>query len=147
GDLSTPNPAYFQRVDEMLMLAAANEMLVLLDPMETIGWLTTLRVNGVLKARAYGAFLGERYKNFPNIIWMHGNDFQSWRNPVHDALVRAVAIGIKSTDSRHIHTVELNYLSSGSLDDSSWASLIDLDAAYTYYPTYAQLLTEYNRDN
>src|SRR4029453_17857932 len=28
-----------------------------------------------------------------------------------------------------------------------WAPLIDLDAAYTYYPTYAQVLNEYNRPN
>jgi hypothetical protein len=41
--------------------------------------------------------------------------------------------------------VELNYFTSGSLDDPSWAPLIELDAAYTYFPTYAQVLTEYNR--
>jgi hypothetical protein len=76
---------------------------------------------------------------------MHGNDFQSWRNATDDALVQAVARGIKSIDSNHIHTVELNYLTSGSLDDQSWATLIDLDAAYTHFPTYAQVLTEYNR--
>ena len=36
-------------------------------------------------------------------------------------------------------------MSSGSLDDPTWAPLIELDAAYTYFPTYAQVLTEYNR--
>ena len=36
---------------------------------------------------------------------------------------------------------------SGSLEDKSWAPLIELDAAYTYFPTYAQVLTEYNRQN
>jgi Putative collagen-binding domain of a collagenase/Protein of unknown function (DUF4038) len=41
--------------------------------------------------------------------------------------------------------VELHYLTSGSLDDPSWAPLIELNAAYTYFPTYAQVLTEYNR--
>jgi hypothetical protein len=78
---------------------------------------------------------------------MHGNDFQSWRNVADDALVQAVARGIRSADKRHIHTVELNYWSSGSLDDPTWASLIELDAAYTYFPTYAQVLTEYNRSS
>ena len=28
-----------------------------------------------------------------------------------------------------------------------WRSLIDLDAAYTYLPTYAEVLKEYNRKN
>ena len=34
---------------------------------------------------------------------------------------------------------------SGSLDDPSWAPLIELNASYTYYPTYAQVLADYNR--
>jgi hypothetical protein len=50
-------------------------------------------------------------------------------------------------DANHIHTVELNYETSGSLEDKSWAPLIELNAAYTYFSTYAQVLTEYNRQN
>ena len=145
GDLSTPNPAYFERADNMINIAAAHGMLALLDPIETSSWMDMLRANGVAKAFAYGQYLGNRYKNFPNIIWMHGNDFQSWQDVADDALAQAVARGIKSVDANHIHTIELNYLTSGSLDDPSWAPLIKLDAAYTYFPTYAQVLTEYNR--
>ena len=147
GDIATPNPAYFQRVDDMLRIAADHGMVVLLDPIETISWLDILRKNGKSKAFEYGQYLGNRYKDFPNIIWMHGNDLQSWRNAGDDALVQAVARGIKSIDANHIHTVELNYATSGSLEDKSWAPLIELNAAYTYFPTYAQVLTEYNRQN
>jgi hypothetical protein len=147
GDIATPNPAYFQRVDDMLHLAADHGMVVLLDPIETISWLDLLRKNGTSKAFEYGQYLGNRYKDFPNIIWMHGNDFQSWRNAADDALVQAVARGIRSVDANHIHTVELNYTTSGSLEDKSWAPLIELNAAYTYFPTYAQVQTEYNRQN
>jgi hypothetical protein len=145
GDLSTPNPAYFRRADQMIELAAANGMLVLLNPIETAGWLKVLRRNGVANARSYGAFVGARYRRFANIVWMHGNDFQTWRNPADDASVHAVASGTRSVDSVHLHTIELNYVTSGSLDDSTWALTIGLDAAYTYFPTYAQLLIEYNR--
>src|SRR5262245_50661419 len=147
NDLSTPNPAYFERADSIINLAAANGMVVILDPIETNGWLRTLRANGIDKAFVFGQYLGNRYKNFPNIIWMHGNDFQTWQDETDDALVQAVARGIRSVDSSHIHTVELNYLTSGSLQDQSWAPLIELNAAYTYFPTYAQVLTEYNRSN
>jgi Protein of unknown function (DUF4038)/Putative collagen-binding domain of a collagenase len=145
GDLSTPNPAYFQRADDMINIAAANGMVVLLDPIETGSWLDMLRANGTAKAFEYGQWLGNRYKKFPNIIWMNGNDFQMWKNASDDALVQAVARGIRSRDPIHIHTVELNFLTSGSLDDPTWAPLIELNAAYTYFPTYAQVLTEYNR--
>lgn len=78
---------------------------------------------------------------------MSGNDFQSWRSPSDDALVLAVARGIKATDPSHLQTVELDYLDSGSLEDSNWKGLISLDAAYTYLPTYARVLKEYRRED
>ncbi|MDE2330200.1 MAG: DUF4038 domain-containing protein [Bradyrhizobium sp.] len=147
GDISTPNPAYFQRADDMIHIAADHGMVVLLDPIETVSWLKVLRKNGESKAFEYGKYLGNRFKDDPNVIWLHGNDLQSWRNASDDNLVQAVARGIRSADANHIHTVELNYETSGSLEDSSWAPLIELDAAYSYYPTYAQVLTEYDRKN
>jgi hypothetical protein len=36
---------------------------------------------------------------------------------------------------------------SASLDDPAWVPLIKVDAAYTYAPTYQQVLAEYNRSN
>jgi Protein of unknown function (DUF4038)/Concanavalin A-like lectin/glucanases superfamily/Putative collagen-binding domain of a collagenase len=146
GDLSTPNEQYFARVDETIRLAAKYGLVVILDPAETGGWLDTLIANGVDKDRAYGRYLGERYKNFPNIIWMSGNDYQSW-GPTNDPYVTAVAQGIKDTDPGHIQTVQLNFMTSGSLDDPAWAPLISLNASYTYAPTYEQVLTDYNRSN
>lgn len=145
GDLSTPNEAYFTKVDHVLQLAANHGIVVFLDPIETGGWLGVAKSNGTTKVTNYGKYIGNRYKNFSNIVWQHGNDFQSWQNASDDAVIRAAAQGIKATDPNHLATVELNYYQSGSQDDSSWLPLINLDAAYTYYPTYDQVLKEYNR--
>jgi len=120
--------------------------LVHLNPAETISWLTVLRSNGLAKARAYGRYLGLRYKDFPNLVWQSGNDFQTWRtSPSDDALVREVALGIKETDPHHLQTVQLNDPVSSSLDDSSWAPIISLNAVYTYSPAYAEVLHAYNQ--
>jgi len=146
-DLSKTNEAYFAHVDRIINLAANHGLLVLLDPIETGGWLTTMLDNGTTKCQAYGQYIGNRYKNFTNIIWMSGNDFQNWSTAGNDAVVRAVALGIKSTDTNHIHTVELDYFVSSSLDDTNWVPTITLNATYTYYPTYAQVLADYNRTN
>ena len=145
GDLSTPNPAYFQRVDDMINLAAKHNITVFLDPIETGGWLATLENNGATKDYNYGLYLGNRYKSFPNIVWLNGNDFQTWTNQTDDADVTAVADGIKAADPNHIQTVELNYNVSSSLDDPNWAPIVQLNAAYTYYPTYAEVLHAYNQ--
>ena len=146
-DLSTPNEAYFARADAMLRLAARYKIAVFLDPIETAGWMKTLRANGISKAHAFGRYLGARYRKFPNIVWMSGNDFQTWRDPSDDALALAVARGIKETDPRHLQTLELDYFDSGSLEDARWRGLISLDAAYTYYPTFLRVLKEYRRED
>ncbi len=145
GDLSTPNPVYFHRAEQMLQAAAAHGMVVLLDPIETGGWLSALDANGEMKARKYGEYLGKRFKDQPNIIWMSGNDFQSWRDPSQNRLVRAVMRGLAATDPNHIQTIELDYYVSASLDDRALQPLIGLDAVYTYRPTYAKELSEYKR--
>jgi Protein of unknown function (DUF4038)/Putative collagen-binding domain of a collagenase len=147
GDLSTPNPAYFARADAMIGLAAKHDLAVFLDPIETGGWLDVLRSNGTAKAYAYGRYLGRRYRRDRNIVWLNGNDFQTWSRPGDDALVLAVAHGIRSSDPHALQTVELNYPTSTSSDDPRWKGMIGLDAAYTYAPTYAEVLKAYGRDD
>jgi Protein of unknown function (DUF4038) len=95
-------------------------MLVLLGPTETIGWSKVLRTNGIAKAREYGRFLGDRYKRYTDIIWMHGNDLQSWEIMTDDGLVHAVASGIRSAAPHHLHTLELNYRVSAFPDNAAW---------------------------
>jgi hypothetical protein len=144
-DLSTPNEAYFAHCDRVLRLAEKYGLVVFLNPAETGGFLRVMLNNGVTNCRDYGRYLGNRYKSFDNIVWMSGSDFQEWQDPANDAVVTALALGIRETDTRHIHTVQLNYSRSGSLDDSRWAPIISLNASYTYLPTYAQVLKDYNR--
>ncbi len=145
GDLSTPNPAYFQRVDDMLTLAAKYGITVFLDPSETGSWLPTFQANGPTKDFNFGVYLGTRYASFPNIVWISGNDFQTWGTPSDDADILAVANGIASVDTAHLQTSELSYPVSDSLTDPAWAARITLDGVYTYFPTYAEMLTAYNR--
>ncbi len=155
GDLTVTNlnDTYFTRVDHILNIAQSYGIVVLLDPIETGSWLQVIRDNNVVDTNGhtkdynFGVYLGNRYKNFPNIVWLNGNDFQSWRTSSDDAAVTEVAKGIKSTDTNHLQTVELDYNDSGSLDDSNWAPIIGLDSAYSYYPQYNRVLQEYNRTN
>jgi Protein of unknown function (DUF4038)/Putative collagen-binding domain of a collagenase len=144
-DFSTPNPAYFARIDDMVTLAGNHGITVFLDPVDMAGWLTAVESNGPTKDFNYGAYLGNRYKDFPNVIWLNGNDFQTWSNATDDADARAVANGILSSDTNHIQTVELDYVVSSSLDDQSWVPIIGMNAAYTYNPTYAEVLHAYNQ--
>lgn len=144
-DLSKPNEAYFARLDHIVQLAAKHGLLIFLAPMETNGWLPTLRNNGTEAAHSFGQYLGHRYKSYANVAWLSGNDFVTWKNPTDDALEQAVARGIRSVAPDQLQTVELNYETSSSLDDPTWASIVDLNATYTYSPTYMQMLHSYNQ--
>ncbi|MGP8185210.1 MAG: DUF4038 domain-containing protein [Terracidiphilus sp.] len=144
-DLSKPNEAYFTRLDHVIQLAAKHGILVFINPAETNGWLQTLRNNGLAAAYAYGQYLGRRYKRFPNVAWISGNDFNNWRIPSDDALVQAVAKGIQSVAPEQLQSVEINYNTSSSLDDRSWAPILSLNGTYTYSATYIQMLHSYNQ--
>jgi hypothetical protein len=147
GDMATPNPSYWDRVEQMVAAARDDGLTIWLTPVETCGHLQLLRDNGIDKAHAFGQFLGQRFAKYPNIVWFNGCDLQTWQDPNDTGLVQAVARGLKETDAAHLQTVELNYMTSGSLDDPTWRPYIKIDSAYTYYPTYAQVLKEYNREN
>jgi len=167
-DLGKPNEAYFVRLDHMLQLAMKHHLAVFVDPIETIGWLPTLRNNGPQAAFAYGQFLGHRYRDYKNVLWLSGNDFgtwpagqdgalskaapqgiravyKTWRQSNDDALVQAVANGIRSVAPQQLQTVELQPPTSSSLDDASWASLLNLNSTYTYSPVYLQMWHSYDQ--
>jgi Protein of unknown function (DUF4038)/Putative collagen-binding domain of a collagenase len=143
GDISTPNPAYFQRVDEMITLAASYGICVFLDPIENYGWENDFENSGNAKCSAFGQYLGNRYAKFPNIVWAHGNDYQDW--PAADPAFVALINGIKSTGDRHLHSFELDYNNSHGFDDPNLRPpVISLDFVYTYFPAYAEVLHAYN---
>lgn len=144
-DLSAPNEAYFAYVDSIIRMAGTNGIQIMLDPLDTGGLTQTALDNGVAKCRAYGQYLGNRYKNFPNLIWLSGNDFQGWRTAANDAVITAIALGIRDNDTNHLQTVELDYYISSSLDDANWKPIVGLNFAYTYYPTYAEVLHAYQQ--
>lgn len=146
-DFSRPVDAYFAHCDRIIRLAGKYHTVVFLDPAETGSFLAVMRKNGVEKCRNYGRYLGRRCAHFDNIVWMHGNDYFK-PTPEDDALVLAIAQGIRDFDRRHIHTGELDAGDNGNaIADPRWAAFVDLNAAYTYGPTYVPILRAYDEQD
>jgi hypothetical protein len=55
----------------------------------------------VKEAKAYGAFLAQRYKKYPNIIWLIGGDI---RGDVEPEVWEALATAIRAEDPDHLMT-------------------------------------------
>ncbi len=110
---ANPNEAYWQHVDYIVTKAAEKGMYIGLLP--TWGE----RITNVSDAQVYGTWIGNRYKNSPNIIWIIGGDDDPSNNM---AMWDALAESIKAVDKNHLMTYHPSgYSSSGqSFHNRSW---------------------------
>ena len=110
------NEAYFAHLDYVIQRAAAYGIEVLLNVafvgsgptycFDSTGWCLELQAANDSDLTAFGADLGSRYKNYPNIIWMLGGDLDLTDFPNLRAKMQAILNGIESTDKNHMVTVE-----------------------------------------
>jgi hypothetical protein len=105
-DPSKPNEAFFEHLDYLIREAKKLDLYLALLPtwgahmedkphplFENIAPFTEQN------AAAYGRFLGNRYKNDDNIVWIIGGDRSPVRNEIKWA---ALAKGIRSAGSKHL---------------------------------------------
>jgi len=103
GDFSQPNELYFQHADWVINKATEKGFLVILTPAYlgyncgAEGWCAEMKAASLADLRGYGNFLGNRYKGYKNIIWMHGGDVAAGDFGVLDR-VNAIADGIREVD-------------------------------------------------
>lgn len=144
GAFGVPNDAYFDDADWILQRARDLGFLVLLAPAYMgvnggeQGWYQKMAEAGPVALRSYGRYLGQRYSKFPNIVWVHGGDF----DPPDRILVNAVARGLSETNPAALQTMHAGR-------DSDVAAIwhgekwLKLDTVYTYDDVAAATLRRY----
>jgi hypothetical protein len=118
NDPAKPNEKYFAHVDWVIRKAEEKGIFIGLLP--TWGdkvdkqWGIGPVIFNKENAFRYGKWIGSRYKDYPNIIWINGGDrlggdsnFEVWN---------ALASGIKSVDQNHLMT----FHPSGGSSSSKW---------------------------
>jgi hypothetical protein len=146
GNFSTPNEKYFAYADWVIRKAGEYGMQVLLAPIylgykgTDEGWIEETLQNGPAKCLDYGLYLGKRYRDFDNIIWLIGGD----RNP-ESALedVDLIAMGIKENDHRHLMTAHCAPENT-AMDQYAGGRWVDLNTTYAYGLVHDSLLANYN---
>lgn len=135
ADFTNENSAYWARVDQTLTWAAAQGITVLANPAFvgygcSGGYCQSYRKASTSVISAYGKFLGNRYKNYSNVIWLIGGDADPKDKNVQSKLA-ALASGIRSVDTAHLITTESypGYSSEGVWGGAPW---LDLDALYEH---------------
>ena len=128
------NEAYFAHVDQIIRMAAAKEMLVLLVPSYLgyaggdEGWYREMVANGGFKMLDYGRYLGRRYAGYSNILWVHGGDFHPPPGDRH--LLSQIAIGIQEFGGKALHSAH-GEPESSALEHWSGEPWLQINSIYT----------------
>jgi hypothetical protein len=112
-DPLNPNEAYFQHVDYIVDAAEARNMYVAL----VCVWGSDIEVFGSsvneqrVNAREYGEWLGERYRNRTNVIWIVAGEYNFYGNgPDIRAVWNALGNGLKTgSDGNALITIHASY--------------------------------------
>jgi len=109
NDFTQPNELYFQHADWVINKAAEKGILVILTPAYlgyncgSEGWCSEVKATSLANLRGYGNYLGNRYKDYDNVIWMHGGDVAAGDFGALDH-VNAIADGIREIDPGKLFT-------------------------------------------
>lgn len=148
-----PGNDYWDHVDFVIQTAAKKGLYIGLLP--TWGdkvnqrWGEGPEIFNEENARAYGKFLGTRYADTPNLIWILGGDRDA--DDRHKRIWRAMAEGIKEGDKgRHLMT----YHPMGGRSSSEWVhdeTWLDFNMQQSGHgakniPNFRKITDDYNRE-
>ncbi len=136
GDWSVRNEAYWTNVDFFVAAAKARNMAVLMFPAYLgwgcgyDGWCSDMQAQTDEAMTSYGTWIGNRYKDYGNIIWMAAGDADPSSYPNVQAREEALVSGIKAGDPDAFFSCEPHYEQIGGID--SCTTLVDINSLYTY---------------
>jgi chitodextrinase len=145
GDFSTPNEAYFAHVDAVLQKALEKDLTVFLTPAYlgyqggSQGWYSEILANGPIKLRNFGRYLGNRYRNYPNVVWVTGGDFGP-----NAALgeIRELVGGIEEMAGPRLFSVHNGRFQSGVTQYQVADTWIDVNTTYADCATTPSYLSQ-----
>lgn len=159
-DFTQRNEAYFAHADWVINKANEYGIQVILAPMY-LGCCGDGYYNEIINSSVtdtalndFGTFIGNRYKYFPNIIYVWGNDLHPGeaRDEIN-IMANAVRDAELSGPYQHLHTYHsggnFSSLDSWSLNssDPNYASWLSLNSVYSYDPVQANVLGAYSNGN
>jgi hypothetical protein len=146
---TTPNEAYFAHADYVITSAANKGIVVLLAPLYlgyncgTEGWCGEVKSASLADMQAWGTYVGNRYKNYDNIVWLIGGDTDPVANGVQSK-VQAFVAALRAADTRHVltaHNAPEQLATDPAWTDKTW---ITFNSVYTYNVTYQLAKRAYN---
>jgi hypothetical protein len=153
-DPERPNEAYFEHVD--YIINKANELGLQMAVLPTWGDKWNLRwgqgpeIFTPENAHAFGEYLGNRYRDYPNIIWVVGGD-RPIDEDIHREIVVAMAEGLRSGDEgTHLISFHPSGMQGSAeyFHDEDWLdfNMRQTGHSRTFTGQYDAVRTDYNRE-
>jgi len=146
---STPNEAYFAQADSFITMASRHGIAVLLDILylggeTSAGWYTEIQAASDSTISNWGAYVGNRYRGFDNLIYTMGSDIDPRKTtPPLTTKMNEMATALHAADPHHLITSK-NGGGESSLDVWSgrpWLGISDMYGA----SNVTKLNNEYTR--
>ncbi|HEV2454873.1 MAG TPA: DUF4038 domain-containing protein [Verrucomicrobiae bacterium] len=137
------NTSYFTNDDWVLNDAARYGICCFCYPMYDgyggAAWYTQMVGNTSNALYAYGQFIGNRYKRFPNIVWVGAGDYNESDSPQGN-LWNWIADGILSVDTNHLFAAQPKRGAQAFLE---YSNFVDVEATYPFFDAYDNALADY----
>jgi hypothetical protein len=150
GDFAAPNPAYFDFAYRVVKKAGDRGLSVWLFPAYLgygggdEGWFREMKASGRASLRAYGRFVGKRFKDLPNLVWVMGGDFTP--DQADQWTVAEIAEGIRAEDPERLMAAHGSPTSGSAVKAFGSPAWLTVNAVYSYEPAlFRPLLAEYHR--
>lgn len=157
NDPTQPNPRYFDYIAKVLKKAEAKGLYVALlptwgDKVFKKGWGVGPEVFNVENAEVFGRWIGSRFKQFTNVIWVIGGDRNPRENSTDVDIWRSMAKGIASQTGGNENTLmTFHPQPTGPGGSSNWFhqdNWLDFNMHQTGHcpnqPTYKKITHDYN---
>lgn len=141
GDMNKPNPKYFEIIDMIVAKTRTKGLVLLMAPAWISAWEQDWRNHlGNGAAGTYGKWLGLRYKDAKNILWMQGGDVDP--GELGDEM-KELADSIEAGAGPQLQTYHAGIKSSSNFfHDQKW---LDYNTSYDYGDVHPQVLSDYRK--
>jgi hypothetical protein len=141
-----PNEAYFRNLDALADAAQKDGLILYILPLGGSGgsFVDKLHVFTKQNARAYGEWLGRRYRDKPNIVWMDGFDLAPWR---YRDIAEEFVAGLQAGD-RGAHLISYapgGGFSSSYFQNEPWLNFNHIQVWSDYWRAYSFVVADYCR--
>lgn len=154
GDFGTPNDAYFDRAGAFVDRAARHGIAVLLAPNYLgfdggrEGWWQELTSPGNTRevCAAFGRYLGLRFREKKNLLWLAGGDYAPAPGSEGEVRHGEILRGIRSAGASQPWTGHWNFDHGGgiSTDEAAFAEAMALNGVYQYAMPYRYAARAYD---